>query len=900
MSTIVRNTHGLSTTEYLLILLGIVVAGVFAWSTFSESLHQRSEDAALAIRDMQGRQSHATDVLIGSAQQGVTHGGQEQIHPDIEERPSAPSSSFLTRIHTLQQQNQTESRTIVPNAIFKTNASSSTSPTYIADSSGQRVDISNPQDLESLFDPPTSDSSAVTDAEREALTNLLITRGANPFAPIVEPSNPTSVEMSEGVFDSIEQIQQNPLGTGIGLHGESDFDSSTIGDNPFRPALENLPENGETPLESFQIRRKASALYVFSGLWDAIDALVHPGRTFHQLQELTQTLIYLPDYCYHNREVCQANMLAGLFITMDSLHRFETGQLHLSDKQVGMLEGAAIEIVLPGPEDTILDLAKLPSKVDNALDAVDSPNSSALLANHSPNAAQVCIRRANNSSPDCFAAGTLVQTKDGKVPIEDIQVGDSVLALHEETGQLGYFPVSHTLQNSNQPVRLIRIQGPGGIEERIVATAEHPFFSNHQPISLDAQNPMDAGTWMPAHDLQEGMWLVGPNGQPVKILGVEELADNADVHNLTVDQAHTYFVGDENSVLTHNAPVDPSKKKKEPTCGPQGCLVAGTIIQTEQGSVPIESLKKGDLVLALHSDTGQLGYFPISSVTTKTKQHLHTITVKNPSGTHENITMGESYLYTGEHTADVDGLHSGDAQWNHARDLRLGNWLTSPNGNPIYVVDTKIIHHTDVVHGYYFTTDGAHGYFAGQNQILVRNMENGLNDVYLKSPPNTKYPHLLFRGDSSIPPEIAFERGFRPGGKHNDIKAHTQGTYFPALDTTVETPGNFMSTTVRYQFARMFAYHKWDSRKNGHKKSQGWLYHIYPDSVTDIDVNQAVPDHKWEVEYEIATQGPIPPQRIMGAQVVYSDGTLGEFIWNPNRVGPIVPTTPNSRNPSTP
>ena len=160
---------------------------------------------------------------------------------------SNSESSFVTRIQSFQNEHQGSGRTVIPNAFAWNKATSSSNPTYIVDTSGQRVDTSNPHDLEPLFESPTSDSSALTDAEREALTNLLITRGANPFAPIVKPNNSTSVETSEGLFDSIEQIQQNPLGTGSGLSRENEFDYSTIGDNPFRPALENLPENGATP-----------------------------------------------------------------------------------------------------------------------------------------------------------------------------------------------------------------------------------------------------------------------------------------------------------------------------------------------------------------------------------------------------------------------------------------------------------------------------------------------------------------------------------------------------------------------------------------------------------------------------------------------------------------------------
>ena len=358
-----------------------------AWSLFSDSAAETTEEAAVAVRRMEGRSGRAGLSFVGQAQSVGGH-VQEVDLPEFETLPSgAPSSfgdvdsSFLHRIESFQNQNQGSGRTVIPNAFAWSSTTSTSNPTYIVDTSGQRIESSHQQDLEPLFGSHHAEAAfnaakrdaAAKDAQIEALTQTLETRGANPFAPVVKPSNPTYVEMPEGFFDPDEQIQQNPLGTGSDLSQNDEFDYSTIGDNPFRPALENLPENGETPLESFQIRRKASALYVFSGLWDTIDALVHPVRTFHQTQELIQTLIYLPDYCYHNSEVCQTNMLAGLFTTMDYVHRFETGQLHLSDKQMGVLEGAAIELVLPGPEDSVLDLAKLSSKVDNALDAVDNP-----------------------------------------------------------------------------------------------------------------------------------------------------------------------------------------------------------------------------------------------------------------------------------------------------------------------------------------------------------------------------------------------------------------------------------------------------------------------------------------------------------------------------------------------
>jgi hypothetical protein len=39
---------------------------------------------------------------------------------------------------------------------------------------------------------------------------------------------------------------------------------------------------------------------------------------------------------------------------------------------------------------------------------------------------------------NCFTAGTKVQTDEGEKPIEDIKVGDKVLAKDDETGEMAY------------------------------------------------------------------------------------------------------------------------------------------------------------------------------------------------------------------------------------------------------------------------------------------------------------------------------------------------------------------------------------------------------------------------------------------------------------------------------
>lgn len=81
----------------------------------------------------------------------------------------------------------------------------------------------------------------------------------------------------------------------------------------------------------------------------------------------------------------------------------------------------------------------------------------------------------------CFAAGTLVHTKDGLKPIEQIQVGDWVLSKHESgEGEQAHKQVTKTFVHDDAEVMLLnyQVRRPddttfGGI---LVVTPNHPFW----------------------------------------------------------------------------------------------------------------------------------------------------------------------------------------------------------------------------------------------------------------------------------------------------------------------------------------------------------------------------------------------------------------------------------------
>lgn len=135
----------------------------------------------------------------------------------------------------------------------------------------------------------------------------------------------------------------------------------------------------------------------------------------------------------------------------------------------------------------------------------------------------------------CFIAGTLVATKNGLVPIEDIQPGDLVWATDEETGETALKEVVQLFRNETEEWVHVTVNG-----EEITCTPNHPFYS---PVK----------GWTSAIDLRAGDILVMLNGEYVVVEQVQhELLENPEAtYNFEVEDYHTYYVG-ETGVLVHN------------------------------------------------------------------------------------------------------------------------------------------------------------------------------------------------------------------------------------------------------------------------------------------------------------------------------------------------------------
>ena len=135
----------------------------------------------------------------------------------------------------------------------------------------------------------------------------------------------------------------------------------------------------------------------------------------------------------------------------------------------------------------------------------------------------------------CFIAGTLVTTRSGLKPIEEIKIGDYVLSRNEETGENSYKKVTDTLVRSTQEICTIELEN-GNIK----LTTGHLFMVKDK-------------WWKAAVELIVGDILVTSDGkeQVVKSIRIEEKGYPVTTYNLTVEDNHTFFISSER-ILTHN------------------------------------------------------------------------------------------------------------------------------------------------------------------------------------------------------------------------------------------------------------------------------------------------------------------------------------------------------------
>ncbi|MDX3662795.1 polymorphic toxin-type HINT domain-containing protein [Streptomyces sp. ID05-26A] len=134
---------------------------------------------------------------------------------------------------------------------------------------------------------------------------------------------------------------------------------------------------------------------------------------------------------------------------------------------------------------------------------------------------------------DCnsFIAGTMVLMADGsRRPIEDVAVGDLVLATDPTTGVTEAKPVTDVIVGDGEK-NLVALSVRGSAaSSAVVATDGHPFY-------VDSRK-----TWLLASEVQAGDSLRTDDGAIVAVIATRAWTEERPVYNLTVDGIHTFYV----------------------------------------------------------------------------------------------------------------------------------------------------------------------------------------------------------------------------------------------------------------------------------------------------------------------------------------------------------------------
>ncbi|WP_378526108.1 Hint domain-containing protein [Nonomuraea angiospora] len=130
-----------------------------------------------------------------------------------------------------------------------------------------------------------------------------------------------------------------------------------------------------------------------------------------------------------------------------------------------------------------------------------------------------------------FVPGTLVLMADGShKPIEDVRVGDEVLATDPTTGETVAKKVTALINGS-------------GTKHLVEITIKAEGADKADPQSI----------WVDATYLQPGTWLRTSVGTRIQITSVKRWTTTQKVHNLSIDGIPTYYVGSGGvDVLVHN------------------------------------------------------------------------------------------------------------------------------------------------------------------------------------------------------------------------------------------------------------------------------------------------------------------------------------------------------------
>lgn len=140
-------------------------------------------------------------------------------------------------------------------------------------------------------------------------------------------------------------------------------------------------------------------------------------------------------------------------------------------------------------------------------------------------------------TPNSFTPTTKVAAATGAATIASLAIGDEVYAYNETTGEVGLYEITATHEHDD-PVTINLTVDPNlndnELGELIETTPEHPFYV--------------LGEWVDAGKLEIGMPISTFEGTELvhsgTVTSVKRIEAVQTMYNLTIDTAHTFFVGE--------------------------------------------------------------------------------------------------------------------------------------------------------------------------------------------------------------------------------------------------------------------------------------------------------------------------------------------------------------------
>ena len=169
------------------------------------------------------------------------------------------------------------------------------------------------------------------------------------------------------------------------------------------------------------------------------------------------------------------------------------------------------------------------------------------------------------------------------------------------------------------------------------------------------------------------------------------------------------------------------------------CFVAGTLIQAEDGLIPIEEIKPDQLVWAEDPETGERALKRVVCLFRNEKYELVHVQVNSETIT---CTPGHPFYVHGK-------------GWLLAKDLKVHDKLELLDGGEAFVDAISFEKLVNPVRVYNFEVEDFHTYFVGEAKILVHNMCAGS-----PTSSNKKYGHY----------EIDYSDGTKYIGKGSEAR----------------------------------------------------------------------------------------------------------------------------------